>query len=199
MASDKKKKVAILIGILIDFILLTPIAIYIYKFGFHISSNHTRWAEMGSAMAGIYAPILALLTLFVIVAQLRIQADINNHQHDQDYIKDCREDIHFYLTSLAKSLKEEGPSGKTIREMLHDSFQPAHFEDLSSSEFQDKANSFNKISPEIYNYWSSLYPIIIGLRSNPNQPYSVNAVGAISKFIAVLTFETCVSLDNYLS
>ena len=55
-----------IILLIISLIMLMPIAVYIWRFGIIISNQHLRWAEMGSAMSGIYAPILSLLTLVVL-------------------------------------------------------------------------------------------------------------------------------------
>lgn len=53
--------------------LLAPVAFYAYQFGPAISSDHTRWAEMGNAVAGMYAPIIGCLTLLLLWFQHRTQ------------------------------------------------------------------------------------------------------------------------------
>jgi hypothetical protein len=77
-------------------ILAAPIVIYINKFGFKISNDHTRWAEMGSAMSGIYGPILAWLAFGVLILQVRMQSESNKHMLDQAYVQNAREDVDFY-------------------------------------------------------------------------------------------------------
>jgi hypothetical protein len=46
-------------------VLVSPLIVYMAVFGVSISHDHTRWGEMGSAMSGIYSPILALLALLM--------------------------------------------------------------------------------------------------------------------------------------
>ncbi len=63
------------------FLALTmPILFYIYRFGFGIWDEHSDWALMGSALGGLYTPILALLTLAVLVKQLQIQSQSRNYE-----------------------------------------------------------------------------------------------------------------------
>lgn len=59
-----------------------PLLIYLFTFGFFLSSDHQRWAEFGSAMSGIYAPIVAVTTLAVLLAQVGLQKQINDHSYD---------------------------------------------------------------------------------------------------------------------
>jgi thiamine phosphate synthase YjbQ (UPF0047 family) len=61
-------------------ILLIPILFYWYQFGIGIWSAHDDWAKMGGALGGIYAPILSVLTLYVIYRQMRLQAVIHRDQ-----------------------------------------------------------------------------------------------------------------------
>ena len=78
-------------------VLLAPIAMYVWTFGPTITDNHARWSEMGSAMSGIYAPILAILTLLLLSIRVGLQGRMNEHTFDQSYVQDARADLHFYL------------------------------------------------------------------------------------------------------
>ncbi|KUJ75288.1 hypothetical protein AVO42_08115 [Thiomicrospira sp. XS5] len=62
-------------------ILSLPIALYSYKFGFGLWNSNHEWAQMGSAFGGLYAPILSILTLFVLVKQFQIQKQMHEHEH----------------------------------------------------------------------------------------------------------------------
>ncbi|MBV4508389.1 hypothetical protein HU751_026490 [Pseudomonas sp. BW13M1] len=76
--------------IIFGIILLTPIAIYAWQFGIGIWKTHDDWAKMGSALGGIYAPILSALTLYMIYRQLRLQAVIHLDQMDWQKLQTSR-------------------------------------------------------------------------------------------------------------
>ncbi|MFJ5253621.1 hypothetical protein ACIP8I_00270 [Pseudomonas sp. NPDC088414] len=51
------------------FILALPIAVYSCEFGFGVWAAHEDWSRMGSALGGIYSPMIALLTLALLYRQ----------------------------------------------------------------------------------------------------------------------------------
>ena len=63
--------------------IISPVAVYVYTFGKELSNDHSRWAEMGAAMSGIYSPLIALLALAVLSFQLVAQRYLNKHILDQ--------------------------------------------------------------------------------------------------------------------
>lgn len=93
--------------------LLAPIVIYIWHFGWKISSDHEQWAEMGSAMAGIYGPIIAAATLFMIYRQTKIMKDAVNLQSrtteilaDQELRHRVRDDLQSRWARLTQHLQK---------------------------------------------------------------------------------------------
>ena len=62
-------------------ILMMPLAFYAYQFGFGLWDSHREWAEMGSAIGGLYTPILSILTFGVLLKQFHLQK--NMHAHEQ--------------------------------------------------------------------------------------------------------------------
>lgn len=88
--------------IIFGIILLVPIAVYVYQFGFGIWSSHDEWAKMGSALGGLYAPILSVLTLYMIYRQLRLQAVIHVDQMDWQKLQTLRQ----HGVYLCEKLKE---------------------------------------------------------------------------------------------
>lgn len=75
--------------LIIFFVLSLPIILYSYQFGIGLWPTHSQWAEMGSAIGGIYTPILSMLTLLVLVMQFQIQKQMHNHEQRATSRKIC--------------------------------------------------------------------------------------------------------------
>lgn len=178
-------------------ILLSPLIVYMSVFGLTISDDHGRWGEMGSAMSGIYSPILAFLALLVVREQVKSQNRFHKHEIDQRYIEQNRADIHFYLEQLDRALQVKDPNGATLRQMLHDCFlfdDAVLFNDPKRIEL---AQGINRQYPQLLGVWGAIYPVWVGLDSEKRFPYLHNAATALQKMIAVASYETCVALDQY--
>ena len=183
--------------IMLALTLLSPLIVYMYVFGLTISDDHGRWGEMGSAMSGIYSPILAFLALLVVRGQLKSQNRFHEHEIDQRYIEQNRADIHFYLEQLDRALQVKDPNGATLRQMLHDWFlfdDAALFNDLKRIEL---AQGINRQYPQLLGVWGAIYPVWVGLDAVKRFPYLHNAATALQKMIAVVSYETLVALDQY--
>ncbi|HEN8735876.1 TPA: hypothetical protein U8207_004324 [Pseudomonas putida] len=89
-------------------ILFTPVALYAYTFGLGIWSTHDDWAKMGSALGGIYAPILSALTLYLIYRQLRLQAVIHVDQMDWQKLQTSRQHGLYLCDKLKELVKNLG-------------------------------------------------------------------------------------------
>ena len=174
-----------------------PLVMYALLFGPSLSESHTRWSEFGSAMAGIYAPIVALTTLAVLVRQTRLQGEINNHQYEQAYIVQSRADIDFYALQLAESLKAHAVPGVTIRDYLHRHFQAPNLKSHDNSETQRLAVSLDQISPQVMGMWAAIYSIIGGLETKHTPIFEMTLRSSLQRLIALLSFETCVCLENF--
>lgn len=200
MASAERGKMSLRTRITIALVvisLLGPIGVYVATFGLTISGSHIRWAEMGSAMSGIYSPLIALLALMVVLGQLKAQNQINRHQIDQAHIEQNRVDVQYYLEQLDRALQVRDPNGSTVRQMLHQHFQPRNRAALAEAKLQVVAQSLNRQYPQPFALWSAIYPIMSGLRAPGRFPYEHQAVGTIQKMVAMSTFETCATLDNF--
>jgi len=183
--------------------LLTPIGVYIFKFGITISNDHERWAEMGAAFGGIYAPIFSFFALLVLISQARMQNtqtrmqhEMNIYQHDQAYIEEARKDVEFYLEQLDRELTKEA-IGEALRGALQSGFARADMETLHSEQARSVAEELNRRFPKILSLWSAIYPLFAGLSVVDRYPYQHNFLAAKQKATVILTFETCVALDNY--
>ena len=179
-------------------LLLAPIVVYVYKFGWNITDDHNRWSEMGSAMSGLYTPILSLLTLWVLVAQVRLQGDMNKHAFDQAYVQEVRSDVQYYLSQMVVELAVEFNNGSAIGSELISVFAYASPEELRGQQYSEVAKVLNRKHPRIMSVWSAFYPLLEGLRSNNHPPYEHNFAAAKQKAIVLLSYEVCVALDNFI-
>jgi hypothetical protein len=174
-----------------------PLVVYIANFGFELSSDHTRWAEFGSAMAGLYAPIVALTTLAVLLVQVGLQKQINIHEFTQAQISQARADIEFFAAQLSEILNKIAIPGHTFRSVLHSNFQPETAVDLDSVTLRALAANIDANSPSVMGIWSSVYPILAGLAAGETKTFEVTFYSSLQKLAALLSFETCVALDNF--
>ncbi len=60
----------IICAIVLIVTMISPIFFYQQVFGWGLWQTHEEWAQMGSALSGLYTPILSLLTLIVLIIQL---------------------------------------------------------------------------------------------------------------------------------
>lgn len=176
-----------------------PLVIYVTTFGFSLSAEHTRWGEFGSAMAGIYAPIVALTTLAVLLAQVRIQSQLNDHEFRQSHIAQARADIEFYALELSRKLNGVAMPGASYREVLHRNFQPASAAALDDENLKTLAANISSLEPSLLGMWVGIYPILEGLAAASSQHVTFRMAlnSSLQKLVALLSFETCVALDNF--
>lgn len=87
--------------------LLAPIGFYGYHFGVGMWDKHSDWALMGTALSGIYTPILTLLTLLVITIQLVVTHKSINHSNNMEYINDGKSEYKESLDRLMYWLNPE--------------------------------------------------------------------------------------------
>jgi ABC-type nickel/cobalt efflux system permease component RcnA len=191
----KNRRLIVLAGFVA--ILIAPLVAYVKTFGFVLSNNHQRWGEFGSAISGVYTPLIAALTLWVLVRQFREQIRLNEHQYDQAHVEQARSDISFYLPRLLDELACRVSSGNTLREILHDQFQPNEVQSLDQAKWKDLAKWLDKENPRVFSFWSAIYAILAGLAAPKRHPYDLSYVSTKQKMNAMLSYETCVALDNF--
>lgn len=204
MESSKRRLTAQIITFcFVVFMLAVPLIVYVAKFGAEISANHQRWSEMGSAMSGIYTPILSLLTLFVLFRQVKLQQDLNLHEYDQAYLLVNRADLEYYLGQLDRVLGETLSNGATAREVLKAEFErEAVIFDPESGEYSRNylrgvARQFYTECPNIFSLWSAICGILGGLEAGGRSPYSLYFKTSQQKITGMIAFETCIALDHF--
>jgi hypothetical protein len=183
--------------VLLTAVLLAPIVIYIDKFGFTISNDHQRWSEMGSAMSGIYGPILAFLAFAVLILQVRMQSESNKHMLDQSHIQQADADIAFYLGKLESAMEKMDSSGRTAGQHLKAVFAFATIDQLREEAVIAAATLMNREHSQLFAAWAAYQSIIAGLAVVKEQPYLMSLSTAKQRAIVVLSFEMCAALDNF--
>lgn len=190
------RKVSIIFS-LIAIALLIPIAVYIHTFGFTITADHERWSEMGSAMSGIYTPILTILTLLVLLAQVGLQEKMNRHTFDQTFVQAAISDVHFYLDQIAEELARTFEDGSQIGPLLIEAFSHPSKANLSINPLDNIAKRLNTRHPRLLASWSGFYTALAGLGVHDWYPYKNAHIAAKQKAIAILSYPGCAALDNY--
>jgi hypothetical protein len=173
-----------------------PVAIYLVTFGWKLSLDHQRWAEFGSAMSGIYAPIVAVTTLAVLLVQVGLQKQINDHSYNQSHIAQARTDIEFYAIQLAEKLNQVDVPGQTFRSVIHANFQPKTVAELDSASLRALAAKIDSTAPSVMGMWFAINPILAGLSGSDEPTFRMTLSSSTQKLIALLSFETCVALEN---
>lgn len=186
----------LLISVLTIAMVMAPMVFYVTVFGASLSSDHTRWAEFGAAIGGIYSPLVALFALVVLRAQVELQAQMNVHAADQAYLQQAREDIEFYATQMAQLMGTIAVSNKTLREVLHEGFAHLDVADFDSERLRNLAAEVHRLFPATFDLWAAIYSILTGLSTGKAHMYVLTFESSKQKLIAILSFRTSVALDN---
>ncbi len=184
-------------GWILILILISPVLIYVFTFGSNLSQEHDRWAEFGSAMSGIYSPILAVFTLLVLRQQYRLQKQLATHQLNHTRIERSITDFEFFTQRLERYLSTHAGNGVQVGQIIRNSFQPLSLNLLDSDESRENANVLDREFPNVMTTWGAMYPVLMGLEAMDNEAGEEAYLTCKHKLILVLTFEMCVALDNY--
>ncbi|MDP8568269.1 hypothetical protein [Methylophilus aquaticus] len=197
MTNVYKKRKVLVVTLLLT-ILLFPIGVYVYNFGFVILDDHQRWAEMGSAMSGIYGPILTILTLLVLIFQLNLQEKLNRHTYDQAYVQEARADINFYLDQLSKAFASKFEDDKFVGQVLTDTFAYSTKQELLTSPLIEIAKALDKHHSSLLTSWAAYYSVLAGIGVHQRYPYENAHIAARNKAVALFSYAGCAALDNFL-
>jgi hypothetical protein len=199
--NQRKTLQHLLLGTIV-LMLIAPVAIYIYHFSFNITSDHTRWAEMGSAIGGIYAPLLGLLTLAILWKQhqaLRAQHQTLKAQHELQAAQ------HSFLQEQHLQNQSRDKLDKTIvsikeRRDAHDSREVFEiYSALSPADITAELKSGpsgGKPQADLTVLWLSAYNAFQHFNT-PEDPISHWFYGAMrERLMAELGMSTCMTLDK---
>jgi hypothetical protein len=174
-----------------------PVVMCLLIFGATISNDHTRWAEFGSAIGGIYAPLVALLALMVLIKQVALQTQMNTHEFDQAYLQQARADIEFYSKHMAQVMASNALPGRSLDAVLKENFLPTSATELDSQRLRELAANIHELIPPAFDIWAAVYPTLAGLEAGKTPMYNMTLGSSTQKLTALLSFETCVALDNF--
>tara|TARA_R110002033_G_scaffold68565_1_gene119770 strand:+ start:250 stop:786 length:537 start_codon:yes stop_codon:yes gene_type:complete len=146
--------------------LITPIWIYTAHFSFEISSDHKRWGEMGSAMGGIYTPIIAFATLLVLALQLMLQRNVLERERIKDLIAERSSDFYQHINKIERLLG----ANETLAEAMKSTGLSNYFgrakSVLESSEYKEAARAQYISNPALLDAWTGMYMSFIGLEDS---------------------------------
>ena len=80
---------------------------------------------------------------------------------------------------------------------MHKDFQPVSGLELDAEYLRDFASRVDVMAPSISGIWSAVYPILGGLEVGKDVQFELALRSSLQKLIAMLSYETCASLDNY--
>jgi hypothetical protein len=184
-------------------VLVGPIAAYVNTFGFTISDCHTCWSEFGSAMAGIYGPIIAALTLYILYAQNKAQTAMHSHQLTQEILSKAHGRIQLHLSLLTEVLSTGGSSAGAAlphlapEQQLHASFKNLTLANLSNQALQQHALALHAMYPKIVENWSGVYANFGGFARITDPRYEGDRLSMEFTIFATLSRPMCIALDNY--
>lgn len=178
---------ACLLALTVAAILVAPVLVYISHFGMAISSSHARWAEMGSAMAGIYGPVIAGLTLLMLFRQTRIMATATELQSHtaallaaQDQRARMQEDINSRWERLNQHLERISSRVGHIRSHLDrlealnlNTFWLMANAGFSTRSAKEKAADAYKSDPGLLDSWTGIAAALSGIIEQPYEDESL--------------------------
>ena len=194
---------------LIGIVFCAPIIIYTYQFGFGIWNEHSKWAEMGSALSGIYSPIIAALASYILIIQTRSQNRMNSyqtqmhknqnemykHQYDQDFINRNEDSTHFYINELKHLLNQQTSLEKPVSEFVNQ-FSGIPEAELRSSQNVALSKLFISNHKNIFYLWSAITNGLVGLKSQSDVAYKSSYTSLLLRINTIITHESCLALDK---
>ena len=191
-------------GVLLILIMATPIAIYISMFGWVVLNNHQRWSEFGNYLAGIYSPIIGVFTLMILRGQFKLQRNQFLEQKQQiekqmyeSRIERAVGEFSFFVDRLERHFRDDSSAEQSFEQVMMRYFQADTLDVLNSTEFREKAKSFNERHPKIMPTWGAIYINTSFLSMLKDSSGEMAYLSCMHKLTAVFSFGVCAALDNY--
>ncbi|MFM2590992.1 hypothetical protein [Vibrio sp. TBV020] len=112
--------------------LISPITFYIYTFGFGIWESNDDWGQMGSAIGGLYTPILSLFTFMLLGLQLYRQNQVDHHNQISWFIDRSLKGGEKALKYMAEISQEKNMDNQTVIDGLLSIINNGTQEDVAS-------------------------------------------------------------------
>jgi len=177
--------------------LASPILIYMAHFGFEISSDHTRWSEMGSAFSGIYTPVIALATLVVLAMQYNLQRRLSQKEEIQALIAERRTDFAGHLARIERLIDKHGGPQEALRATGISVFYGTSPEILQTEDHRQHAQALHIAAPQVLDAWTGIYMCFAGLPGSENEYLRQLYAKLFYSTIASISFPVASALDSY--
>ncbi|MBT9465512.1 hypothetical protein [Hydrogenophaga sp.] len=184
-------------GKVLIFILVAPLAAYAFMFAAPLSTDHVRWAEFGSFMAGVYSPIIGAFTLLVLRQQFKLQRQLAQQQLYESRIDRAVEEFSFFADRLEKHVGEKDLPNREISQLILMQFQADALDVLNSEEFREKAKLFDQQHPKIMPTWGAIYINTTFLSMLEGDAGKIAYLSCMHKLTSIFSFKVCAALDNY--
>ncbi len=175
---------------------ITPIVLYLSTFGTAFSSDHSRWAETGAFLSGIYSPMIAAMALIVLGFQLSLQTRMYKDQKIQSDVQMLRESAQDYLNSLRNSLDPKcDPNAPSAIEFL-EAIDQMSMDDLRSDDGRATCALFAREHRTVLSSWSGISASLAEL-AYLDDPKSDLAISDLKlRLIRDFSEITCIQLDK---
>lgn len=188
---DGNKNSENIIGyILLALVLLSPLIFYASRFGFGIWSSHSEWAEMGSALGGLYTPILTIFMVGILYRQTVIQADLAKHTFDTTRINKSKKQLDYHVSNISNvlAIKDANDFSISLNKLLAVNRDKAYLDTIE--QWYDPHIS------QLVTDWGNVQGILSSMDQPAELEYSMHHVQFKSFVITQLSYDVCVALDK---
>ena len=174
-------------------IFAAPLVAYQLMFDGSISSEHEVWAQFGSYISGVYAPVLSAMTLFVLFLQLQLQKRFGETAEAQKYLDTCESDLIFLIEHIKLRLNPPDNNGSSPQSLLDVFYYPPG--DQDNLQVRVGYARFKQHEPELRDLWHSIHSKLRMFKNQKDPMYELAYQRAVSRLQVSLTYRTCTALD----